>query len=112
LLIWTRRVTVASPSAGGSSRCGFTLPAEPHPYPDSGEQASELRRGGSVHASQVGPFKLAPPPSTPSRAALEWEMSAIEGGASGAWLDTTFLDYDLRIVRGHRGDLYILTRED
>lgn len=66
----------------------------------------------SAVVSQVGPFKLAAPPSTPSRAALEWETAAMEGGSSGAWLDTTFLDYDLRIARGHRGDLYILTRED
>jgi len=60
---------------------------------------------------RVGNFKLPVPPTTPARKALEWENAA-SGQGTSAWLDTTYLDGDMRISRNHQSDLYIFTRDD
>ena len=62
---------------------------------------------------QVGGIDLPPPPPTPARTALQWEQAALGGGsAAEAWLEVTYLDYDMRITRGSGGDLFVLTRAD
>ena len=59
---------------------------------------------------KIGPLQMSAPPRTPARLAIEWELSATGRGGSGAWLDTTYVDYDLRVGRNDTGDLFILTR--
>ena len=59
---------------------------------------------------KIGPLQMSAPPRTPARLAIEWELSATGRGGSGAWLDTTYVDYDLRLGRNDMGDLFILSR--
>jgi len=61
---------------------------------------------------KIGPLQMSAPPRTPARLAIEWELSATGRGGSGAWLDTTYVDYDLRLGRNDMGDLFILSRID
>ena len=59
---------------------------------------------------ELGPLKLSAPPKTPARLAIEWELQATGRGGKGAWLETTYLDYDVRISRNDLGDLFVLTK--
>lgn len=60
---------------------------------------------------RVAGIKMGAPPKTPARQALDWEMEA-SGAGSLAWLDTTFVDGEMRISRSQSGDLFILVRDD
>ena len=60
---------------------------------------------------KVGPFKASPPPSTPERKMLEWEMSVTGKSGGPGWLEVTYVDEDLRISRNHLGQLFILSRD-
>lgn len=60
---------------------------------------------------RVAGMKMNAPPKTPSRMAMEMEMGA-SGAGSLAWLDTTFVDGEMRISRSQSGDIFILVRDD
>jgi len=72
---------------------------------------SESRAAVKPDQFRVGPFKVNAPPTSPARAALNWEAGAM-GNNTSAWMDTTFLDADLRVSRDSNGDLFIFTRDD
>lgn len=59
---------------------------------------------------KIGPLALPAPPRTPARLAIEWELAATGRGGAGAWMDQTYVDYDLRLCRSDTGDLFILSR--
>jgi len=56
-------------------------------------------------------FKVDAPPASVGRAARDLEMEA-SGSGSLAWMDTTFVDDELRISRSQSGDVFILVRDD
>lgn len=56
-------------------------------------------------------FKIDAPPASVGRAARDLEMEAT-GAGSLAWMDTTFVDDELRISRSQSGDVFILVRDD
>ena len=60
---------------------------------------------------RVAGFKVDAPPSSPGRVARDLEMEAT-GAGSLAWMDTTFVDGEVRISRSQSGDLFILVRDD
>ena len=60
---------------------------------------------------RVAGFKVDAPPTSPGRVARDLEMEAT-GAGSLAWMDTTFVDGELRISRSQSGDLFILVRDD
>ena len=76
------------------------------------EAQSDSRLALNFTDFKIGPLQLKAPPKTPARLAIEWELAATGRGGSGAWLDTTYLDYDMRISRNDMGDLFVLTRVD
>lgn len=77
------------------------------------EAQSNSRAGMRPRQFRVGSFEVPAPPRTPARAALEWESRATGGSPTGmSWLDTTYLDADLRISRTSNGDLFVLKRDD
>ena len=74
------------------------------------EAQSDSRISLNFTDFEIGPLKLSAPPKTPARLAIEWELAATGRGGEGAWLDTTYLDYDVRISRNDLGDLFVLTK--
>ena len=56
-------------------------------------------------------FEFDAPPASVGRAARDLEMEA-SGAGSLAWMDTTFVDDELRISRSQSGDVFILVRDD
>ena len=56
-------------------------------------------------------LKLKAPPKTPGRQIADWEMEA-SGLGSMAWMDTTFVDNDLRISRTQAGAVFVFSRND
>ncbi|GHP10846.1 hypothetical protein PPROV_000957700 [Pycnococcus provasolii] len=74
------------------------------------EAQSDSRISLNFTDFEIGPLKLSAPPKTPARLAIEWELAATGRGGKGAWLDTTYLDYDVRISRNDLGDLFVLTK--
>lgn len=56
-------------------------------------------------------MKMKAPPKTPGRQIADWEMEA-SGLGSMAWMDTTFVDADLRISRTQSGEVFVFSRND
>jgi hypothetical protein len=75
------------------------------------EAQTESRAAVRPKDYRVAGIKVGAPPKTPGRRALDWEMEA-SGAGSLAWLDTTFVDGEMRISRSQSGDLFILVRDD
>ena len=75
------------------------------------EARSDSRLALKWKGFRVGGIDLPPPPQTAARAALQWEQAAL-GQSGEAWVDITYLDFDLRLARTGSGDLLVLTRAD
>ena len=72
---------------------------------------TESRAGVRPKDWRVAGVKFDAPPDSPSRMARNMEMKA-SGAGSLAWMDTTFVDGEMRISRSQSGDLFILVRDD
>ena len=72
---------------------------------------TESRAGVRPKDWSVAGVKFDAPPDSPSRMARNMEMKA-SGAGSLAWMDTTFVDGEMRISRSQSGDLFILVRDD
>eukprot|EP00471_Norrisiella_sphaerica_P014200 CAMPEP_0184492630 /NCGR_PEP_ID=MMETSP0113_2-20130426/23856_1 /TAXON_ID=91329 /ORGANISM="Norrisiella sphaerica, Strain BC52" /LENGTH=622 /DNA_ID=CAMNT_0026877545 /DNA_START=317 /DNA_END=2185 /DNA_ORIENTATION=- len=60
---------------------------------------------------RVGGVKVSPPPSDPARRLVEWELE-VSGKGTPAWIDNTYVDENLRVVRDYKGNLFVMKRDD
>lgn len=72
---------------------------------------TDSRAGVRPKDWRVAGIKMNAPPESAGRYLGNREMEA-SGAGSMAWMDTTFVDGELRISRSHSGDLFILVRDD
>lgn len=72
---------------------------------------TESRAGVRPTGGSVGGFRYDAPPETPARAARNLEMRA-SGAGSMAWMDTTFVDSEMRVSRSQSGDVFVFVRDD
>mmetsp|Transcript_25797 Transcript_25797/g.62152 ORF Transcript_25797/g.62152 Transcript_25797/m.62152 type:complete len:647 (-) Transcript_25797:60-2000(-) len=60
---------------------------------------------------RVGGVKVVAPPSDPARQMIEWELQ-VSGKGTPAWLDNTYVDENLRVARDHKGNVFVMKRDD
>mmetsp|Transcript_21154 Transcript_21154/g.29658 ORF Transcript_21154/g.29658 Transcript_21154/m.29658 type:complete len:413 (+) Transcript_21154:1-1239(+) len=60
---------------------------------------------------RVGGVKVVAPPTDPARQMIEWELE-VSGKGTPAWLDNTYVDENLRVARDHKGNLFVMKRDD
>jgi len=72
---------------------------------------TDSRAGVRPKDWRVAGIKMNAPPESAGRYLGNREMEA-SGAGSMAWMDTTFVDGELRISRSQSGDLFILVRDD
>mmetsp|Transcript_20411 Transcript_20411/g.28346 ORF Transcript_20411/g.28346 Transcript_20411/m.28346 type:complete len:701 (-) Transcript_20411:201-2303(-) len=60
---------------------------------------------------RVGGVKVVAPPTDPARQMIEWELE-VSGKGTPAWLDNTYVDENLRVARDHKGNVFVMKRDD
>jgi len=84
----------------------WTTSAEGDLYPKSNSRA-EVKFGNY----RVGGLKVQAPPSDPARRMIEWELE-VSGKGTPAWIDNTYVDENLRVARDHKGNVFVMKRDD
>jgi len=60
---------------------------------------------------RVGGLKVVAPPTDPARKMIEWELE-VSGKGTPAWIDNTYVDENMRVVRDHKGNVFVMKRDD